>query len=460
MKKFSTIIFGLLMGVCFIFTGCSSSNLAMPKDVQNVSSNGGFVVNVDNYMYFSNAFKSYKDLSTESDNKGSGVAQHSLQRAEVEINSANKPVLKLNENEKVDYQKVTNKIAGFETSNIFAVNNYLYFTTPNIQQNDKKGENFGDYQFDLISLYRVKLDGSGLKEVYTSETASAKFYLSGGENKKIFIYDEQKLLVVNAESGSTSTKTLISDVKQVVFPKTQDVELANIYYVVARDDAFTGDVLKKLNISNYETSEVSGYKVNNETLTLVSYDGTNLFYKRKKDSVEILYSNDFSKSGTSSQKIQKYEVSQFNNNSKIYVINSEEYDLNCFVYEYKNKIFVHDMEVGSDEGSEVLVSESSKIAFVDGTYVYYTTENGIFRVSALTKKIQQISDVKTFSQDYIDYDDFYVYFFAEVENSESKTKYLFRADLKSIQSDVIKTEVVGELLEEDIVEEEATEEVE
>ena len=77
MKKFGTLVLVLLFSLCFILTGCSAP-LKMPTNYENVTSNGGFVVNVGNYLYFANGYKSYSSLKTASDNSGSGVGANSL----------------------------------------------------------------------------------------------------------------------------------------------------------------------------------------------------------------------------------------------------------------------------------------------------------------------------------------------------------------------------------------------
>ena len=44
-------------------------------------------------------------------------------------------MVKKNENNNKTYQNVLNKVAGYETSNMYVANDYLYFTSPNIHKN-------------------------------------------------------------------------------------------------------------------------------------------------------------------------------------------------------------------------------------------------------------------------------------------------------------------------------------
>ncbi|MBE7075187.1 MAG: hypothetical protein E7376_04335 [Clostridiales bacterium] len=455
MKKLSACIFLFIISFCFILTGCSGANIGMPENYLQVTSNGGFVVSVGNTLYFSNAYKSYSNLTEASDNDGDKVAQHSLKR--VGVNSNDQKTLVENEEGKVEYANLVNKIAGYETSNIFVVGEYLYFTSPNIHKNDsKEAEDYNTYEFELSSLFKIKLDGSGLKEIYTTETSNAKFYLVGGEQKSILVFDDSKIMQLKCYENANSLTTLAEKVTSTIFPNNQGEELTNVYYTIAReeDDNFTGNIVKVLNVSTGEISDVSGYSKNGETITLISYDNNRLFYLRKglPNQDDALYSNDFS-NGYASEIRHKYTIDGFENGSDLLVVSNQEYDVNVFVFEYNNNIFMQDLSSTVDTTAVKLTTETSEIAFVSGTYVYYTTEAGIFRVSVLTKNTQQVSD-KVANADAVDFDGRYVYFYASVDGSTSGSYYLHRADVEAANNNLVNVECISELLEEDIVEEE------
>lgn len=456
MKKFTSIIFVMLIACCFLISGCSGATLTMPQNYNTTASNGGFVVGVGNYLYFANAYKGYSTLTQGSDNDGSAVAQHSIKRAEVEANAQNSLVL--DEDDKIKFENVLNKIAGYETSNMFVVGEYLYFTSPNIHKNDSKEEDkYNTYEFELSSLFRIKLDGSNFDEIYTTETSSAKFYLTGGENKTLLVFDDSKIMRLNCYANATKLQDLATEVQSTVFPYDQQLEVENIYFTANREEGsdFTGNVLKVLNLQNGEINDVAGYSNNKKTITLISYTGERLFYTLSGSTTSALCSNDFSK-GSSSEKTHKYEITSMTAGATLRVVsNIEDYGVNCFVFEYNNNIFMQDLVADNDNVYEKLTNATdAKIAFVDGTYVYYTTANGIFRVSVLGEhETQQVSDITSFNTTALDFDGRYVYFYASIANAETQTQYLHRADVNACASGVIKTECIAELLEEDIVEE-------
>ena len=461
MKKFTFAVLTILVSFCFILSGCSKAPLTMPGDCTVVYSNGGFVVGVDNYLYFGNAYKAYSDLKEKSDNEGSGVKDKALNLNRVELNDDAQKSLKLDEDEKANYENVISKIAGYDTSNMFVVGENLYFTSPNVHKNASKDKDkYNTYEFNLNTLFKIKLDGSGLKEIYTTEKDGSKFCLTGGEKPTLLIYDNEKIMQVKCYEGSTKTETLAEKVKSTVFPYENGVDFVDVYFTADReeDDQLTGDLVKKLNIKTGEITAVNNMAAYKETITLISYNGERLFYTRTGGAEDRkgLFSNDFS-TGSSEQK-QRYDTSSFSATSKIYLIKANEYlTEDVFVFEYSNKIYIQKISSNHDAASKQITTEKSTIAFVDGTYVYYTTENGIYRVSVLgDNTVTQISDNKDFQSGALDFDGRYVYFYAKAENDTTSTKYLYRADTFTAEAGSIKTECIAELLKADTEQEEKT----
>lgn len=461
MKKFTFAVLTILVSFCFILSGCSKAPLTMPQNCNVVYSNGGFVVGVDNYLYFGNAYKAYSDLKEKSDNEGKGVKDKALNLNRVELNNDDKKSLKLDENEKANYENVISKIAGYDTSNMFVVGENLYFTSPNVHKNASKDKDkYNTYEFNLNTLFKIKLDGSGLKEIYTTEKDGSKFCLTGGEKATLLIYDNEKIMQVKCYEGATKTETLAEKVKSTVFPYENGVDFVDVYFTADReeDDQLTGDLVKKLNIKTGEITAVNNMTAYKETITLISYNGERLFYTRTggAENRKGLFSNDFS-TGSSEQK-QRYDTSSFSATSKIYLIKAEEYlTEDIFVFEYNNKIYIQKVSADNDAASKQITTDKSTIAFVDGTYVYYTTENGIYRVSVLgDNTVTQISDNKDFQSGALDFDGRYVYFYAKAENDTTSTKYLYRADTFTAEAGSIKTECMAELLKADTKQEEKT----
>ena len=442
MKKLTSILFILLISFCFVLTGCDGSTLSMPENFSTPVSNGGFVVGAGNYMYFANAYKSYSSITSADDN-GNNVAQHSFKRLKLQENldSKGNPIwLKLakDENNSLTYETVANKILGYETTNLYVVNEYLYFTTPNVHKNNEN-----NHEFDKSTLFRLKLDGSDLKEILTTKTSTANFYLT--KDKTLLIFDDAKIQKINLAQNQTSVNTLASNVANVVFPNNEEQDIAWLYYTSNREDGdlFSGNILNKVSVkTGGESIEV--YRVAGETINIVAQENGIIFYTITGGSNAGLYSNDFS---TSSSRIRhRTLITGIENSSDLLFIESQD----AFVFLYEDKLYIQLLSETNNTQADQLTSEATTIYFYNGSYVYYSTSAGIYRYSILQNTHQQISNHSDIQSGALDFDGRYVYYFVKGEGQEGETKYLYRADTYS--SDIT-TECIAERLESDIPEE-------
>lgn len=451
MKKFTTLLFMLLISFCFVLSGCGGANLKLPQELSRVYSNGGFVVSAGNYMYFANAYKDNTTLTDGSQNKGSSVAQYSLKR--IELNTENKwfNIVK-DEEENINYENVVNKIAGYQVSNMFVVNEYLYFTTPNVHKNDQN-----NYELNLSTLFRIKLNGSDMKELYTTKAPTAEIYLaSTSEGKKILIYDDEKIGEINVGAKETGVNFFVENVKSVVFPKQEEQEVTYVYYTSDREDkdVFSGNILNKVNVVSGDTEEVA--KVAGQTIKLIAQDYDRLFYIITKSNNESLglFSNDVADFDSQTLHLTATEGIVDGGDLLYIKCTDNDYDFeDCFVFMYKDNLYLQLLSSTFDSQAIKLTEETTTIQFASGSYVYYSTTSGIYRYSVLSKQEQPISNKTNINGTTMDFDGRWVYFFAKGDNQETETEYLYRADTQSAEDMV--TELIGELLEEDIVEEDA-----
>ena len=441
MKKFTTIIAMLIICMCFVLCGCAP-RLEMPTNYESVVSNGGFVVGAGNYMFFGNAYKSNTTLE-EGDNEGE-VGQYSLNRIELDRQTHPnskwfKPVK--NEENEYDFEKVAYKISAYQTSNLYVVGEYLYFTSPNVHKNNKN-----EHEYNLSTLFRIKLDGTGLKELYTAESSDAKFYLTSGQNQKLVIFDNKTIKTLNVSNKETRVKDLTKDIEvaSVVFPKTSQ-DLAYLYFTVNRvNSGFTGNLLYKVSLQTGDTSSVSNLNGANETLTILAYENGILFYSKTGGSNNGIYSTDFA-----SNPVKHFYTDDSNTISNLSYVKCEDDENNCFAFIYNNKLYIQLMSSTNNAQAIKLSDKTAKIQFVDNGYIYYSAEDGIYRISVKQKEEQQLSNLTNFNTEIMDFDGRFVYFFGQDENVTSGTDYLFRADT---YIDEVRVECVANLLAEDIKE--------
>ncbi|MBQ3494952.1 MAG: hypothetical protein IJA69_06000 [Clostridia bacterium] len=443
MKKLSTLICALLLCVCFILSGCSMP-LTMPSG--EIKSNGGSAVVVGDYVYYANAYVSASSLKT-GDNDEARVEHNSIYRVKTE----NGKTVKDERDNVQNIEKAIAKIAGFETSNMFAKGDYLYFTSPNAHKSSVEGEE-GKDRFDLTTLFRCKLDGTGLKEILTTQTTAGKFYLAKqGDKDVLFVFDDGKIQQLEIGDKLTEIKTLVEDVTDTVFPQEFGASLSTLFYTKAlpeqqQNDGLTGNILYRYNIEDAKSTAV--YQKNKETVTLVAYDTNRLYYTRNND----YYSNSLKEGkGFEVDEVQHTYVGDTTKITEFYSFGtSDNGDVLPVVYVFNSKMFIQT----TTANPTVFHNAAVTVEFISGEYVFFSTESGIYRKSYKTPNQDAVqltdkSDIKTGTADF---DGKYVYFYAKAENNSTDTYYMHRANLTTAVRGEMKTECISYVLADDLVE--------
>ena len=430
MKKRIKYIFALLLCLCFVLSGCST-NLEMPKG--EIDSQGGSVVCIGNYIYYANTFVDYTSLSGNA-NTDSTTKQNALYRLKTDdYGNTTKDDDELIEN----IEKVKDKIAGFNNSNMFIVGDYLYFTSPNTHK-DKEG---GDL-FNLTTLFRIKLDGSNFKEILSTKSTQGDFYLVTGETPYLLIYDNEEISKLELKEKLSSAKVLASDVKSTVFPKEYGT-LDYVYYTkdISEENqnaGLSGNKLFKLNTKTGESVEIQ--RTEQETLTLVAYEFGNLYYKKLKDGLTYYYSNSFV-AGESEKQLTYINETSSSSISDFTPINKDNY-----VFKWSSKIMLNNNLGGA------LVDKDATIELVYGDYVYYSTSDGIYRISYKDKNEQTVIKQENIKQGAMEIAGEYLYYYAQTTNNSTNTYYCHRANNKIIEDGRTSAECIAEVLADDITE--------
>lgn len=181
-----------------------------------VSSNGGFVVEKGDYVYFINGVE-----SSSSDNTYGSVVKGALMRtkkADVESgkNGAEMIVPSL-------------MVASDYTAGIFIYGERVYFATPSTTR-DLSGNALNNY----LDFKSAKLDGSDVVTYFNLEDSSTHYRFVEDGNSVYLVYERENDLV----SYNTSTKTstlLAADVTSYAFDKS-DATNPVIYYTMSVQD--------------------------------------------------------------------------------------------------------------------------------------------------------------------------------------------------------------------------------
>lgn len=417
MKKYLTLLCLCLFSLCLCLTGCSQK-LNMPTTL-DVEYNGGSVVKVGEYTYYANGYKAYGSLK-DGDNKNNETISN-ISRVKTE----NGKISFDEENKAENTELVAKKVSGFEYSDLYVSGNYLYFTTPNINKTYSN-----ETMFEYVSLFKVKLDGTGLKEVLTVKAEKPSYHFTKISGQDYFFYVEDSILYRVALGKDSQTK-VVEDVASIVF--SNDNEISNTYYTKAREDSQTGNILKSVNLLTGENSELV-----NEigiTFTLIGYQNNILFYTRTQSNVDtIYYYNNFS-NGLVSEKtlISTTSIADFT------ILGETVANGIVVSYIYQENLYLDVINDVSYEDQSVLkdnaISKTAKnILGAYGDYVYYLTESGIYRVSYKDGDIQKISSKTDVKKEAFDFDGRYIYFMSTIETEEGKEAeedtnyYMFMAD--------------------------------
>ncbi len=243
MKKWTKILICLMLCVFgFGFVACDKrteeeKNFTYPSEYDETFGNGGLAVRKDRYVYFVNGYKSVEDATDKKAkyNVGSILL--------MKLDEHNRVVTNTEGLLKDEYFiTMSNKLCGYEATNLRIFGNYLYFTTPCLE--NESGDEV--WAKERVVFNRIKLDKTGeVEEVYSSDVKydnlEYEYYEVGG-NLFILAYEKGEsyygdngtdcLIRVNASGKSDSV--IKTGVKDVVFSQNSD----EIFYLTNESEKF------------------------------------------------------------------------------------------------------------------------------------------------------------------------------------------------------------------------------
>lgn len=458
----------------FAFAGCVAQ-MDLPKSNDDVTGNGGLVVQKGQYLYFVNGYTSAENIESESEVKG--VEYSAIYRTKLGTNNE----LLLNEDGTLqNCEKIINKVCGFEKTALYIFDDYIYYQVPNTSK--VKNDETLEYDFNLTDFYRAKLDGSEQTWLYKTKNASdeTKFaFYKTNVSKDIYlsVYDGNGLYCVNC--STKAVKTVCENVSSVAMPaysvyKQDNNQLSkgasNIYYTrsgTEEENLSEGNVLCYFNmVESKEYVITKGYN----TYNVISATNEALVFT-KKSSFDLNANNYVIK--YSYDEDGKLNLDVQNNNLAIQLCASEiETMLLCTFEEGNQAGIVAKNETGKlayinyKTGKyEVLDTERTLTPlFILGTKVYaYDETKLIYQIDYKTKVekvlLKELGDNKL---PYFDADkNFsvcggYVYYFATYEGDSETGYYLNR--ISTADRETYTVEVVANILSKHIKTENKTEE--
>ena len=480
MKK-KIIISFLAICLCVIslfgLVGCKTP-LNMPNSL-SVTSNGGAVVRVGDYIYFTNGFVKTADLKYGDNRKN--ITQGAIYRVKVEINKA------LEYDDKGNMkgaEKIADNIGGFSSLNLFVYDEYLYYSTP-LSTPDKQGNG----QFGRTVIKQIKLNGESDRDIYTTNSSSPitwAVYKLGGQ-VVVGVLDGENLVSINVTTNKSNT--LAQKVSSVVFPKVQEYNPASstsnltageqaVYYT-RTDDAINGNAIYKANLKTLEGNDNPQINANNGSeYKVVDYKTDGLLGKLYYTVTEQGSTNYF---GTTVNENGDVLSSQTSETTQYTTLAYEQVD---FILNPRDEAIA--IYKNSQDKKEVLLvnyiqttkisdSEISILAIRDNFIYGYNSNNQLVKIGLDAehkttvianfenekdendKEIEDGKDAfysagidtdKLNKNLFVDFDGDYMYFFRNYKNNDGKESiYLARVNVNSSEEQASKVETVGQMEE-------------
>ena len=445
-KIFSVILCILMIAV--VFTGCTPKETNSDVNLDStIYSNGSIAVKKDNYLFTVNGYQGYSVITDKSKNKG--VDLGNLVRIKInEDGSLNK-----DEDGNVIQETICDKLCGFEYTNLFIYDDFIYFASPNTNK-DSSGKVKNEY----VTFYKVRLNGKDLTELYTANgytNKSSYIFTKVDGNVYLILNNNNKLLKVNLSAKKIKEEVIKEGVTESVMPYIKDVKANDtlsdfykkVYYTCNREDSLkSGNLLYSYNIITGEKKilfDKAGTKI-----SLKTYANENLYYTLDTPST-YYYSNDLKGNNfiDNGKKINYIvDISNF-----MPITNLENNNLLGNVYTYDSKFFIdYDSKITPTK----LSSSSVTPLFAFKDYIIYESssnlklikfkEDGAFEEFTITSLT-----IKKDILNYVDVCGDYVYFYAK-PNSDATNYYLFRVNLnEEIKDKSYTTELIGKIKDSD-----------
>ena len=445
MKKFRFL--SILFGMALILTGCATVSNVVDNNGKSVYYNDivynqGQVVEVGDYIYYGNGYASISstDFSYKTAQKTSYLA-----RVDVSTDFSYDSSVEVEQRKNTTpngVKKVNSKLVGYENQDMFAFGSYIYFTSANTHKN-KNLEN----DYTQVSLFRVKFNGDGFKEIETfaHDSDSVITVQKGSDNNYYYIisepdgssnstYNLYSIKIGDSLGKKTQLNKYKEDGKEVVDPIKsvavcdENSQNKNVLYTTASTSAGIDTVcVKSVDFATGELKTLDN-GVAGSTTKFVGREGDNVFYAYTNKQVTEIYFKDLAVddnyfSPTPNHKF--YNASEIKNvkdvgNGYAFVSGSS-----------KSLMF---KEISSQQDAELLLSSSdySDILFTDGDYVYYSNSTSIGRVNVLSKEKETIIAMNEIVSGKCGYAGNYIYFYAKLEEKDDDSTdtnfYMYRTD--------------------------------
>ena len=423
MKKFLLSFVLVLFACTCLLTACGDKGLSdNPAADAETIGNGGFAVVKGDYLYYVNGYiDNYANVLKENTslNETGEVVFGGIYRTKL----VNGKVQKDENGFLTKTEQVVSKVVGFENGGFYILGNYIYYTSPHMNQ-----DGGGTVRTDYTDFYRININGTDNEKLYTSKSVSVdewNVYKIDGAHYVVLVEkvsstenetETTKTNVVSINAKKATKKTLASNVSSVVLNDENEVEKDYNEYVYY---TFTEDGINKVGKTHIASGSKGSYVLSNgASYSVMDHKNDNLYLTITKDDTK-LYRLDLSLDENLTN-INPYALT-ISGYTNYYVI--DDVLNNLIVVDDSN--YMYYLVNGST--NKVLLTASATFVAISDNCVYYIESSILKRVNISTGEIENLgSTEKTYLNSLakqIDVDGSKIYMFASYTGEDESTNY-------------------------------------
>lgn len=450
MKKRILKIFTMIFCMALFLTGCAT--VSRPTDsngnkivYEDIHYNQGQVLTIGDYLYFANG---YNASDSDSYDYKASAQYTSLSRIKLgenltfkdDVDSSKWATTTPNGVESVNSKMVF----GSQLQNMFALGEYIYFASPN-QHKTKDMES----DFSKVSLYRMKFDGSGVKELIKNTA----FTIGSKGNITVQKGDDGNYYIIIVEEGESSTFTIKSlkignkiGKLNILAEKATSYAIADenstqkdVLFTVADEERPMGaQIIKSVNFKGGEAIELDkGVALSTTTFLGRVGDVVFYYYKHVQSSKDGIYykhleesdypifnekgepiTNPDSQSEFKDEHFAPADSQFFFQASTISKIAKTD---EGYTFKTEGGALLY-CELGKNPVTIFTDTEYSDLLFIENDYVYVSNSTSIKRASVnFPESKEEIVKVTDMVSGKCGYDGEYIYFYSKIMKTESDT---------------------------------------
>jgi hypothetical protein len=387
MKKLKVLVTTFCLACsAIVLTSCTGIHLdGTPNLEDTVYGNGGTSVTKGDYVYYVNSYVSYSNVG-KGDNNNGEVETGAIYRTKLDSNGN---VVYDSNGEIENYDIVVSKVAGYEFTNLYIFDDYIYYATPNMDYAKD-----GTLNTSAVDFCRTTLDGSSSDVIYTAndyDDSSSYSVNKIGSSVYLVVFEKDKLVRVEINKNRIKgSETLVENVTSVLMPEIQTYTYSEnnptvgnqgyVYYTRSfskeQDKAYdtdflSGNVLGQIGIADKKINE---RKSATDKYELKALTTDYLFVTKDVDIYAIDKTFPLSENSKEAPDVRLSYSTDSLNISNFYALKNDSGYICC-----KNGETVYHSKV---KGGKVYTIADSELTIVadDGEFAYYLDSTSIYRV--------------------------------------------------------------------------------